>query len=89
MGTVMEAVKRAVVHAGEEREVTPLDELSKPALRALVKLLVSRRVLSVSNPTPYVELWNGGWAYRVASVPNGFVVNDDNMPQIKRMLHLA
>jgi len=67
----------------------PLEDLSPEALRALVKLLLASGTLSVSRAAPYVELQRAGWAYRVASVPNGFVFNDDNRQEILQMLHLA
>lgn len=67
----------------------PLEDLSTDALRALVKLLLVRGTLSVSNPMPYVELQQGGYAYRVASVRNGFIFNADNEERIKKLLRLV
>lgn len=66
----------------------PLESFSVRALRALVKLLLVRGTVQVSNPTPYVELQEAGWAYRVASVRGGFVFNEDNREAIEKELRL-
>ena len=68
--------------------LVPLDTLSPGALRALVKLLLARRTLTVHQPEPYLELQRSGYAYRVASVRNSFVFNEDNRDAILEMLHL-
>jgi hypothetical protein len=68
--------------------VAPLDDLSRPALRALVKLLLVPGTLSAGNPGPYLELQRRGYAYRVASVRNGFVFNEDNRSAILRAIGL-
>ena len=66
-----------------------LTELSESALRALVKLLLVKSVLQVGDPEPYLELQRAGYAYRVASVFNGFVFNEDNRGAILKKLGLT
>lgn len=67
----------------------PIENLSPSALRSLVKLLLARQTLMVTSPAPYTELQRAGYAYRVTSVRNGFVFNEDNRDAIMRQLRLT
>lgn len=71
------------------RPLLPLSDLSPEALLALVKLLLAKSTLRVSRPAPYVELQRAGYAYRVASVPGGFVFNEDRRAEIVELAGLS
>jgi len=69
--------------------VHPIESLSEKALIALVKLTITGRTLVVSNTAPYEELQRAGYAYRVASIRNGFVFNEDNRKEMIQALGLS
>jgi len=75
------------------RPVKPVQSLSKPALIALVKLVIVGKVLCTGTPKPYEEVWEAGYAYRVGFGARGnrfcFVFNEDKRKEILVALGLG